>query len=374
MMDIDYAAYQATRLFMRKKLPKNVKNILFVELSHVGDVISITPAIRAVRRKYPDAKISALVFPAMAEILTNNPNINDIIHYEDDFSDMLNKLKQKNFDIAIMLRPGSMKVSLLCLLSNIKYRLGCRKSGITEGKGFFLSRKVYPLSRVEHAVDENLRIVQNLNVKIEDRHLEIYPSKKDKDYINKFLKKNKIQKKDLLIAVHPGSKNIESIENPTHFWPRKRFAEVCDKLIKHYKAKIVITGAPNEVKTANEIASFMKSKPIIAAGKTTIKQFAALVENCKLMISIDTGAVHIANATNSVTIISLMGPHDPKIWRPYGNRHSYISKWDIVCTGCKRYSCPKKKNICMDLITVEDVLNLAHIKLDELGYKKPKNI
>src|SRR3989344_7286184 len=150
-----------------KPFPKQIKNILIIDLLEIGDLIVTTPVIRALRQKYPNAKIDFLLKEKMKDVLSGNPNLNEIIPYN---KNILNYLKTKNYDLSILLHPGSFKISLLLLKSRAKYRVGCTKSGISEGKGFFLNKKIFPNTTIQHKIEDNLDVVRAINADVKDKH------------------------------------------------------------------------------------------------------------------------------------------------------------------------------------------------------------
>ena len=138
----DYALFKTIQVFKGKKdLPKEIKSILVIELLYIGDVIAITPTIRALKQKFPDASVDVMLRPSMKDVLTGNPNINKILTYDkQDFETrygfMVNELKGK-YDLSVLLHPGvdigNYKVSKL-LKHVADFRIGCTKVGFLEGK------------------------------------------------------------------------------------------------------------------------------------------------------------------------------------------------------------------------------------------------
>ncbi|MBL7147229.1 MAG: glycosyltransferase family 9 protein [Nanoarchaeota archaeon] len=354
----DYVLFKSIKLFTgTKKLPKNIQNILVIELLYIGDVIAITPTIRALKQKFPDAKIDVMLRPSMADVLTRNPNINKIITYdkqdfEQKFNAIVNEIKGK-YDLAILFHPGvdigNYKVSKLLKNAQIPFRIGCTKVGFLEGKGFFMHRKTKPTFRIKHKVEDNLDVIRTIGVNITDKHLELYITKQAEKYITNLLKKEKINKKDFLIAIHAAP------QHKTHEWIPERFANVADELIKKYKAKIIFTGSQRDVEYNQGIISLMKGKAVDLAGKTDLKQFFASIKIANLVINVDTSAMHIAAAFNK-PIIALFGAGNPRIWRPYCKKSIVIFKEKESCTSCMKHKC-KKNYKCMKSITEKDVLN-----------------
>jgi ADP-heptose:LPS heptosyltransferase len=139
-------------------------------------------------------------------------------------------------------------------------------------------------------------------------------------------------------------------------WSRDGYAKVADALIDRHKANIILTGSDAETKISKDIASLMKNKPIMIAGKLNLKQLASLLKKCKMLICGNTGIMHLACACGTPTV-ALHGPTDPVRWGPLGEKNIVIQS-DIPCSPCLylgfEYGCKKPK--CMELITVDMVL------------------
>jgi lipopolysaccharide heptosyltransferase II len=354
----DYALFKTTQLFTGvRPLPENIQNLLVVELLYIGDVIAITPTIRALKQKFPKSKIDIMLRPSMKDVLTGNPNINRIItcdkqDLEKGFNLLVNKLKGK-YDLAVLLHPGvdigNYKVSKLLKKSEIPFRIGCTKVGFLEGKGFFMHRKTRPTFELKHKMEDNLDVVRTIGADATDKHLEIYTTKEAQSYVDNSLKKEGITKKDFITIIHAAP------QHKTHEWIVERFANVANELIKKYKAKIIFTGSQEDKEYNQKIISLMKEKALNFAGKTDIKQFFAMIKRANLVISVDTSAMHVAAAFNK-PVIALFGAGNPKIWQPYCEKSIVIFKEKDSCTSCMKHKC-EKGYTCMRAITEKDVFD-----------------
>ena len=137
-------------------------------------------------------------------------------------------------------------------------------------------------------------------------------------------------------------------------WPKENFARLGKRLIKEYQAKVIITGARADLNLAQDIAAQMEQQPLIFCGKTTLKQLAALMAKVSLVISNDSGPMHIA-VSQKTKVIALFGPTSPQITGPYGRGNYTVIHRDVGCaTPCYQLDC--SDNRCMKAITVDDVL------------------
>lgn len=351
---IDYLVYLVFNPFKFKSLPKEVKNILIIELKYIGDIIISTPAVHAVKNQYKDAEIDIVVPETMKDLLKNNPDISKIITFEGkSFSEKLSMIKNK-YDLAIIFHNGTFKISLLLFLANIKFRIGCTKVGIIESKGYFLHRNTKPTSELKHKMDDNLDVIKTIGIKPGEKKICFYTDKISDKTIAEILSKNKISKKDILILLHPAP------QHKSHEWIPERFAELADVLIENYKAKIIFTGAEKDKDYNSSIISLMKNNAFNMAG-TSLSEFVSLVNAANLMISVDTGAMHVSAALNKPTI-SLFGAGSPEIWKPYCRDSYVIFKEEKVHTSCMRHNCYLKGERymeCMKSINIEDILSCA---------------
>ena len=229
-------------------------------------------------------------------------------------------VRKEKFDLAVIVWPASLKISLLCLNAGIPSRIGTTQTGLLEGKGYFLTKKVWPSSYEKHKIMENLDIARLVGADLKRPKVEFEFSKKDEQVAEKFLRKNKV--KNLLIAIHPGKRGEFYAE---YSWPLKNFATIADFLIEKHNASIVITGAKEEEAIARQIINCMKhkKKAFIASGKLNLKQFGALLKKCRLLISIDTASVHIASASSINTPLVVLNMKYPNVWHPWLPKEKY---------------------------------------------------
>lgn len=361
----DYIAFNVTSSLGKKDLPKDVKKILIVEMLYIGDLIAITPVIRALKGKFPQAKIEVMVRPAMREVLSNNPNVSYILSYthdeiEENFDDVAYRLEMENYDLAVLLHPGidygSWMMSKLLRKAKIPFRIGCTRVGFLEGRGFFLHRKTKPCFALKHKTEDNLDVIKAIGIRSHDLKMDVHLSKDAKQNVAKFLKRHEINNDNFVVVIHPIPQHL------THRWDNDKFAEVADKIAKSH-AKVIITGAEIHEEAVNDIVTRMRKKAVKAVG-LPLKEYFAVIKRADVVISVDTSAMHIASAFNK-PVITLFGAGNPHIWRPLCDKSIVIYK-DEYCTSCMKHKCRFLKNLflnkerayeCMKTITVYDVMD-----------------
>ena len=306
-----------------KKIPNKVDSIIIIDLKFIGDLIVDTPMIRALKQKYPNSKISFLLPESMKEIFYNNKNIDKIYTSKEEI--------KETFDLGILLYPGNKEYSLF-LKKIARFRIGIRKSGITEPKGYCLHRKTFPTFKIKHKIEDNLDVIRTINIKTNNKNLELY------------IKNKKLKYKNYII--------IHTVSNTHPTLSKEAFAELADKL--KYKKEIIFTGSEKDSDFIKYIQSLMKLSSINLAGKTSLTEYFSLIKNASFVVSIDTSAPHIAAALN-VPVVSIFTAGDRRIWHPY-SKNSIALQSKNNCTSCMKSKCALKTLECTK-IQVNEILD-----------------
>jgi heptosyltransferase-1 len=190
-------------------------------------------------------------------------------------------------------------------------------------------------------------LLNSIGIPINAVEYRVSVSNQDRKKVDEILKKHGINGTKFFIAINPVAKW------ETKLWPNDRFASLADKIISEYKVKIVFTGSPHDDPIIQDILFSMKGRAMNLAGRTTLKMLAALYEKAALVISTDTGPMHLAAAVGT-PVVALFGPTAP--WRtgPYGTGHQVITA-EMGCSPCFKRRCETIN--CMHRISVEQVLN-----------------
>jgi lipopolysaccharide heptosyltransferase II len=327
------------------------RKILIVNVNWLGDVLLSTAAIRAIKKSYPRSFLACMVVERCVEVLENNPYLDEIIIFDETALHkgiiakikFTQELKKKNFDI-VFLFHRSFTRTLITFLSGIPERVGY----YTKKRGFLLTKKIELPNKGIHRLEYYLNIITSCGIKSDGKYCDFFISDHDKKYASEFFKNENIQDNDFIVVINPGGN-----WQPKR-WPEENFAQLCQRLIQELKAKIIISGSSKDITLANRIVSLMRSRPMISAGKTTLKQLGALMQRSDLVISADSGPMHIAAAVG-VDLIALFGPTSDSVTGPIGKGKIAVIKKDINCKiPCYESHC-QKGYLCMRNITVEDV-------------------
>ncbi|MFC1754570.1 lipopolysaccharide heptosyltransferase II [Thermoproteota archaeon] len=329
------------------------KRILIVEVNWLGDVLFSTAAIRALKTMYPESFIACLVHKRCKEILMDNPNINEIITLDEDgrhrglFGKMrlISCLSRKKFD-TVYLFHRSFTRTLICLLSGIRNRIGY----VTSKRRLLLTESIISPAETMHRAGYYLYLIMRAVVNDKDMlRSDFFINDCDKDYIQDLLKKMEIAKNRKIVVMHPAGNWFPKR------WPKEYFAQLADELVKKYDVNIVFSGAQRERPLIDDILKLMHKKAANLSGMMSLKQLGALFQESNLVISADSGPLHIAVAMDSPTV-GLFGPTSPEITGPLTDRNIITLQKDVGCvTPCYNHDCPDSR--CMEKISVQDVLD-----------------
>jgi len=337
-----------------ERRPEGMDRILIVNVNWLGDALFTTPFIKAIRKKFPTSFLACMVEPRCKEILEDNPYLNEIIIYDEKAQHksiigklrLIKALRQKGFDAAFILHRSLTK-ALIAFLSGIRVRIGYN----TKQRGFLLTKAVEEQDRDVHKVEYFLYLAKNCGAQTGDKDYEFFIKDSERDAVGKFLEEKGVRKDDTLVVLNPGG------NWPPKRWPKKHFAKLSDKLSSELKVKTIITGAHKDLRLAKDIMDLSQAKPINACGDTSIKRLGALMERADLVVSSDSGPMHIAMGVKT-KVIALFGPTSDSITGPYGSGDYKVIKKDIKCpVPCYNFDC--KDYRCMKAITVDEVFQKA---------------
>jgi heptosyltransferase I len=339
-------------------------NILIVKLSAVGDVIHTLPSLAALRKLYPKAHITWVVEETAADLLTDHPLldtllvsrrtswIREIMHGHPvwpliEMAAFTRALRYRRYDLVIDFH-GLLKSSAIVLLSRGKRKLGY--NSMQELSGLFVNEKI-PEDMNKHAVDRYLDFPRYLGSPVVQPKFLIPLKEENRTRIEELLKTHHQDAQSGFVAINP----VALWE--TKLWENAKFALLADRISDELKVGIVFTGSGK--KEIGEIQKIMKCPAANLGGETTLRDLACLYRQARLVITTDTGPMHLAAAVGT-PVVALFGPTDPCRTGPYGDGHTVIRK-ELRCSPCFRKKC--KTNECMKEISVEEVFEAIRKKL-----------
>ncbi len=330
---------------------EKIKKILVINTTAIGDTLLSTPALRALAGFYRDAYITALAGSSAYPVLKNNPHIGEIIRHPGkvDFSylfklpGLVSKLRKGGFDLAVVLHGNDPDSVPLAYLSGAPFILGMIKTAFP-----YLLTWYCPRAGAGHTIRIKLDALKSLGIESVDSRMEMTLTAEEEEEAGRILEERGFT--GPLACIHPfGSK-------PTRSWPIERAAELADRLHDELGFNIVILGGPREVEGSRQIAGMMKSEPFLTAIETELRLSAAIIKRSSVVISTDSGPMHIAEAFN-IPLVAILGSTLASATGPLSGQSIVLQDLEAcdVVRACKDYKCDHIS--CMKAIGVEEVMD-----------------
>lgn len=354
-------------------------NILIVKLSAIGDVVHTLPALNTLRQYYPGACITWLVEPAAADLILGHPALDHVLvaHrkqwinglltnqwpvYVKQITGFISRLRDREYDMVFDFQAALKGAAWIAMVH------GKRKIGFDRGlehqehSYLALNERIPAVSMETHALDRNLMMLEAAGIphsSIEYR-LPVMPGHHRR--AAELLSVSGIPEGQPFMVINP----MATWE--TKLWDPQKFAQVADRIQSTSGWPVVFTGGPGDRAYNEIILTRMQTSAPNLAGRTDLMTLAALLQRAGLMITTDTGPMHIAAAVGTPTI-ALFGPTAP--WRtgPYGQGHRIV-RTDLPCSPCFKRRCPDTP-ACMSSIRVEQVMSAVHDQLSSNANAQP---
>ena len=334
---------------------KKRDRILIVGPNWMGDMLFMTPAIRAIRKAYPESRIAALVPPRGTDLLARNPNLNEVIPWQESrgpaglthWFSLTARIRAGRFDTVFLFHKSASRAAMAAL-AGIPARIGERNWK----RSFLLTASVPPAAKDSISKSESfLRVIEADGVPADGRQYEVGLSPEDHFAAETLLKEWGITNGERLVALHAGANwRLKR-------WPAESFARLGDELSRRFGARVLFIGGTGDLPLVEKILSGMKSRPLVAAGKTTFRELGALLTRARLLVSNDSGPLHLGIAVGT-PVIALFGPTSPELTGPPPGSNAVTLVGSIGCpVPCYQQRCPA--NLCMSQISVEQVAQAA---------------
>ena len=337
-----------------------MNRIILAQTAFLGDLVLTTPLFRAVKKIHPDCYLTVIIRPEYRELMRAIPEIDELIFYdkrgrERGLLNFYNKIREIRLRLAsLAISPHrSARTALMLWQTHIPRRIGFAEAGLS-----FLYTDRVARNMSLHEVDRNLSLISSF---------EQDPDKFDRmPYLP--IKEEWDKEASRLL---PQSRNLVGVA-PSSVWPTKRwtpagFSRLIDLLSEKFNLRAVVLGEPGAEPLAREITGQTKSEPINLVGKTSLGVLTAVVSRLKLLVSNDSGLVHVASARNISTVV-IYGPTSPKFgYGPLGPGSRTV-ELPLDCRPCHIHGpreCPKEHFKCMKEITPEQVLETVEMILNQ---------
>lgn len=325
----------------------------------VGDSIMTIPALEALRRACPEAEITLAVRPWVSELFEALASIDKLQIYDRSNEHrggpgrrrFIRALKETRYDRAILF-PNSFEAAYLAWRAGMAERIGYA----TDGRRILLTRplKIPRAIFKRHQTGYYLEILRQggiISEIPEVRSITLPVSESRMQRAQEQLDEKKIRVTGPLIGLNPGA-----FFGAAKRWFPERYAAVADRLVDAAGGDVIIFGSASERRMADEIAASMRHAPKIFSGETSLAELGALLKKCSLLITNDSGPMHLASAVGTKTL-AIFGSTDPVATAPLGS-HTRVITQKVSCSPCLLRQCPLDHR-CMSRVTVDDVFSAA---------------
>jgi heptosyltransferase-2 len=327
------------------------KKILIRGPNWVGDAVLAIPALKAVRSNFPKAEITLLVRPWVAGLFTSAPFI-DRVWTEakptklGDWTRITRDIRAFEFDVALLL-PNSFESALMMFLARVPNRIGYA----TDGRTWMLTNSIEPASNTQHQVHYYLDLAKAIRAETDNPSIEIEATAKEREDARSLLAEEGIPRGTRFLVLNPGA-----AYGSAKRWHEDRFADVADILAAEMKLGVAMIGSEGERAIAEQIRSRMKRPAAVLSGRTSLETLIGVLAESSLMITNDSGPMHIAAALG-VPTVAVFGSTDERVTSPFGRR-TRVVKNPVECSPCLLRECPIDHR-CMNGVMVEDVCKAA---------------
>lgn len=335
---------------------KGISRLIVRFPNWIGDAVMATPALGTVRRCFPDSEIVVLANEGIATLLEHHPFCDRTMVLDKrkihrgpaGIFRVGREIRKERFDLAILFQ-NAVEAALIAWLGGIPRRAGYT----TDGRAFLLTHRVRIDDRVRrlHHTDYYQHMLEGLGFRKVPAAPLLRCTAQEIQWVRNLLGEA------AWVAVNPGA-----AYGSAKRWFPERFALTADALHERRGLKPVIIGSPADEPAAAAIEASMKTKPLNLAGKTSIREMMAVISHCRLMVTNDSGPMHVAAAFR-VPIVAVFGPTDPGTTSPAGVPARLLRK-PTRCAPCLLRDCPIDHR-CMDRITAPEAIAAAEELLEE---------
>jgi len=369
MPELRYDGQQDTQRMTREK------RILVVLPTWVGDFVMATPALRAIRGRFPDADITFLMNSNLRELVEGGDWMDECIEWPPgSWGELRRTLRSRRFELAVVL-PNSFRSAFIAWLSGAKQRVGYSR----DGRSFLLTDPIEVRNRVPRwwelhdgstikmgarlparlapyrptpLVDYYADLAEAIGCERPDDRLELFTTPPCEAAIRRRLGSGP-GSRGPTIVISPGAKFGAS-----KCWMPQRYAEVADRLVEARDATISVTCGPREESIARTIGSAMRKPAVVMDDPLlSLGELKSLIRRCDLWIGNDAGPRHIAKAFG-VPVVTVFGPTHPD-WTSTSYPNERIVRIDVDCGPCQQRICPLGHHQCMTGVTADAVFDVA---------------
>lgn len=340
--------------FKPEYLPENAK-ILLIRIKSIGDVTLNTAVFPLIKENFPGCTLDYLAIIPCDQLVLHDPNIDQVLKFSNSsgwravcqWFDLIKRIRKSNYHLVIDMHGGP-RSAMFVAMSGAKYKVGLARSR----RSRFYNIRVDPkFDNSVTAVEFQTKMLELIGLQTRQHPPKIYLLKKELQDIRKKMQLVGINPKEPFAIIHPG---VESIHNR---WQPEKFAAVADAFQSKFKIQALFDFAPSEASQVKEILRLMKTPA--RAIQTTLREFAAMTQQAKFLLTHNSGPMHIGAAV-STPVFALFGPVSPERWIPQVNPNKVFYK-KLECSPCdissRKEECFKGNSECKRLISSEEVID-----------------
>ena len=350
-------------LFPKKEKP--LKTILFTKYLGMGSIVQATPLIRSIRNTYPDARLIFLTFADNEGFIKSLGTINEVVCIRTDnlsvfLRDVLTSLyhlRKEKIDCVLNLEFFSKFGAIMSFLSGARLMVGYYLK--EPWRTHLITHKVY-YNHYKHITEIFMALGNAIESGSRDLSLEkpAVPAE-EKRYVHRLFEEHGIKNHHFKVAVNSNTSGLSLNRS----WPLANFTTLIEKMADACEARIILIGGKGDIRRVGKIVASLGNNQSVfnLAGTTSIAQLLALMEEVDLVISNDSGPLHLAVMMGTSTI-SFFGPESPLQYGPQGGKHTVLYR-GYYCSPClhvyneKNSRC--KDNICLKDISVDEVFEVV---------------
>lgn len=339
----------------------NGNNILIIRLSAIGDVVFASPLIAALKRSYPDSRLSWLAEPAAAPLLQHHPDLDEVIIWpksdwkrlwtSNSFAALWREvigfrreLKRRRFDAVLDLQ-GLLKSAVLGWFSGARERIGL---GSREGSHWLMSRVIERSGDADRIGSEYLYLGQQLGLQTDRFEMRLALADSDRGFVSQLRKTAGVASGYLVVCPFT--------TRPQKHWFEQRWITLIPRLRHEFGAPIVMLGGAGDRAAAERICSASDEEVVNLTGQTGLTEAAAVISEAKLLVGVDTGLTHMGVAFATPTV-ALFGSTCP--YRDTTRENAVVLYHKFDCSPCRRSPTCNGEFTCMAAISVEEVVAAA---------------
>ncbi len=330
-----------------------VETILVKMPNWIGDVVMALPALQYLKSAIPEARIAALIKAPLGELLRGNAHVDEVIEYSHrrgvrnvaDLARTIRRVRRRTFHAAVLL-TNSLSSALWVALARIPLRVGTRG----QWRRWLLTHPVAPRPTGMHQAEHYIEIARRVAAAPRPSPPHVGIDKEQAAWAERFLATQRLNSAGPLVGLSPGA-----AYGPAKRWLPERFAEVARRLRDEHGARVLIFGTRSDSAITGPLAEQIGGGALDLTGKTTLSQLAALMARCRVVVTNDSGPMHLAGAVGA-NVVALFGSTSPERTSPAGR--VTIMRHECDCAPCMQRECDRDFR-CMTSITADEVFEAA---------------